>query len=123
MRLLGGEEETSFSALSREALCDDLMDGGTFGYDDRKITYASTFIFSKTGGSRFALMRSVFPSYSLMSSMYPELYDKPWKLLSLYCKRIARYVKTKREPELEKDAIKKGNARINLIKNYGLKRK
>ena len=38
MRLLGGEEETSFSALSREALCDDLMDGGTFGYDDRKIT-------------------------------------------------------------------------------------
>lgn len=123
MRLLGGEEETSFSALSREALCDDLMDGGTFGYDDRKITYASTFIFSKTGGSRFALMRSVFPSYSLMSSMYPELYDKPWKLPSLYCKRISRYVKTKREPELEKDAIKKGNARINLIKNYGLKRK
>ena len=58
-----------------------------------------------------------------MSSMYPELYDKPWKLLSLYCKRIARYVKTKREPELEKDAIKKGNSRINLIKNYGLKRK
>ena len=100
-----------------------MLNGGTFGLDDKELNYASTFIFSKTGGSRFGLFRSVFPSYDLMAAMHPELYDKPWKLPSVYYKRIAKYLKNKRNAELEKDAIKKCNKRINLINNYGLKKK
>ena len=82
MKLLGGEENTSSKQLNPSTLCEDLINGGAFGLDDKEITYASTFIFSKTGGSRFGLLRSVFPSYDLMSAMHPELYDKPWKLPS-----------------------------------------
>lgn len=123
MQLLGGEETSDAEPLSVEALRNDLLNGGTFGLDDDEINYASTFIFSKTGGSRFALFRAVFPSYDLMSAMYPELYDKPWKLPSVYGRRIAKYIGKKRNPELEKSAIKKGNQRINLLKSYGLKKK
>lgn len=123
MKRLGGTEGSNSAPLDAEALCEDLLNGGTFGVDDKEINYASTFIFSKTGGSRFGLLRSVFPSYDLMAAMHPELYSKPWKLPSAYCRRIAKYLTKKRDPELEKDAIKKGNKRINLINNYGLKKK
>lgn len=123
MNLLGGEESTTSPFLDSNALCEDLLNGGTFGYDDEEINYASTFIFSKTGGSRFALLHAIFPSYDLMSAMYPELYDKPWKLPAVYRKRLTRYIKQKREPELERRAIAKGNERIKLINNYGLKKK
>ena len=123
MKLLGGEENTPSKQLDPSTLCEDLINGGAFGLDDKEITYASTFIFSKTGGSRFGLLRSVFPSYDLMSAMHPELYDKPWKLPSLYCKRIVKYVGHKRDPELERDAVKKAKERIKLITDYDLKKK
>lgn len=123
MRLLGGTESSDAEQLDADSLCEDLLNGGTFGLDDKELNYASTFIFSKTGGSRFGLFRSVFPSYDLMAAMHPELYDKPWKLPCIYYKRIAKYLKNKRNAELEKDAIKKCNKRINLINNYGLKKK
>lgn len=123
MRLLGGTESSDAKQLDVDSLCEDLLNGGTFGLDDKELNYASTFIFSKTGGSRFGLFRSVFPSYDLMAAMHPELYDKPWKLPCIYYKRIAKYLKNKRNAELEKDAIKKCNKRINLINNYGLKKK
>ena len=123
MKLLGGEENTPSKRLDPSTLCEDLINGGAFGLDDKEITYASTFIFSKTGGSRFGLLRSVFPSYDLMSAMHPELYDKPWKLPSLYCKRIVKYVGHKRDPELERDAVKKAKERIKLITDYDLKKK
>ncbi len=123
MRLLGGTESSDAEQLDADSLCEDLLNGGTFGLDDKELNYASTFIFSKTGGSRFGLFRSVFPSYDLMAAMRPELYDKPWKLPCVYYKRIAKYLKNKRNAELEKDAIKKCNKRINLINNYGLKKK
>ena len=123
IKLLGGEENTPSKQLDPSTLCEDLINGGAFGLDDKEITYASTFIFSKTGGSRFGLLRSVFPSYDLMSAMHPELYDKPWKLPSLYCKRIVKYVGHKRDPELERDAVKKAKKRIKLITDYDLKKK
>lgn len=123
MNLLGGEETASAEGLDCDRLLTDLMNGGTFGYDDRDLTYAGTFISSKTGGSRFGLFRSVFPSYDLLSPMHPELYDKPWKLPSVYCKRITGYIKNKRNPEAEKKAIEKGNKRIKLLSDYGLKKK
>lgn len=123
MKLLGGEESTHSKPLDPGSLCEDLLNGGTFGLDDKEITYASTFIFSRTGGSKFGLLRSVFPSYDLMSAMHPELYDKPWKLPSAYCKRIAKYIGHKRDPELEKNAVKKAKERIKLIENYGIKKK
>lgn len=123
MHRLGGEETAQSETVNPDLLCDDLLNGGTFGLEDKEIKYASTFISSKTGGSRCALFRSVFPSFDLMASMYPELYDKPWRLPRIYCKRIAKYISRKRDPELEKESIKKGNKRIKLISDYGLKKK
>lgn len=123
MKLFGGRESTSLAPHDSNSLYEDLLNGGTYGMDDEEINYASTFIFSKTGGSRFGLFRSVFPSYDLMAAMYPELYDKPWKLPTVYCKRIAKYIKSKRDPRLERKAIKKGKQRIKLISDYGLKKK
>lgn len=101
-----------------ESLCEDLMDGGTFGFNNPEKFYANTYANIKTDKKKFALFRLVFPSFETMSDIFPELFDKPWKLPVYYFIRIKKYFKNKRNPAFEKKIIKNGKSRAEFLKKY-----
>ncbi len=121
MKMLGYSFDTAFKKKNPKLLCGDLLNGGTFGFNNPENIYASTYTSIKGSGRRFAMIRFAFPSFSVMADVFPVLYIKPWLLPVYYFKRIINYFKKKRNPELEKKSIKKGKERAKLINGYIIK--
>lgn len=105
-----------------DLLLDDLLDGGTFGFDDPEKMYGASYKALKARNVKFAFLRAVFLPFRAMANYYTELYDKPYKLPYYYIKRIFDYFSRRRNKAFEKTMFKSGKSRIDLIKGYNKKK-
>ena len=68
------------------------------------------------------MISSVFPSVSQLESRYPYLKKHPYFLPIAWCSRLWKYSKETKcsQNNNAAEALKIGNERINLMKEYGI---
>ncbi len=105
----------------------DLLDAGLYGDGNLTRKHSATMTLSavaaqKQGRKANGVLRSLFPPAGDLEGRYPYLKKQPWLLPVAWTQRIAQYHGETRKGG-ENDAassVKLGNARIALMKQYGI---
>ncbi len=110
-------------------MLEDLLDAGVFGGGTMSRKHSSNITLSavaaqKQGKKSNGVIKSLFPSAASLSKRYPYLKKKPWLLPVAWGSRIVRYGAEvgKTQNNDAAGAIQIGNARIELMKLYGILR-
>ena len=114
--------------IDERALLEDLLDSGVFGTSSESRKHSSTMTLGavsarKRGRKSGSLFSSLFPSAKSLSGRYPYLKTKPWLLPAAWVCRIVRYGKETaagNPGNTALDAVKIGNQRVELLKQYGI---
>lgn len=114
--------------VDETAMLEDLLDGGLYGDANMSRKHSSNItldavVAGKQGKkARNSVLLSVFPPVGAMESRYPYLKKHPYFLPVAWCSRLLKYAgetgKTKDNSAAE--ALKIGNERIELMKQYGI---
>ena len=106
----------------------DLLSSGIYGDANMSRKHSSNITLDAVAAQKQGrkakgnMISSVFPSVSQLESRYPYLKKHPYFLPIAWCSRLWKYSKeTKRSRNNSAaDALKIGNERINLMKEYGI---
>lgn len=132
--LVFNPEQAAYPAIWRKIkvdempMLDDLLSSGIYGDSNMSRKHSSNITLDavaaqKQGRKAKGIMfSSVFPSVRAIESRYPYLKKHPYLLPVAWCNRLWKYFKeTKRSRNNSAaDALKIGNERINLMKEYGI---
>ncbi len=109
--------------VDEEPLLEDILQAGVYGAADPDRVHSSNMTIQavtaqKQGAAPApALLQSLFPSKGIMEAKYPYLKEKPHLLPLAWTDRILRYGKSSAKSA---DTLRLGNARIALLKKYGV---
>lgn len=109
----------------------DLLSSGIYGDANMSRKHSSNITLDAVAAqkqgrkAKGSMISSVFPSVSQLESRYPYLKKHPYFLPIAWCSRLWKYSKeTKRNQNNNAaEALKIGNERINLMKEYGILKK
>ena len=116
-------------AVDETAMLEDLLDSGVFGASSMSRKHSSNMTLhavsnrkqGKKGGS--SVLKTIFPSAKNLSGRYPYLKEKPYLLPVAWADRIVKYRRETAAGSSENnasEAIRIGNKRIDLMKQYGI---
>lgn len=106
----------------------DLLSGGVYGGASMSRKHSSNITLDAVAAqkhgrrSKNKVLLSLFPSVKKMEGRYPYLKKHPYLLPAAWISRILKYHKetTKTEDNHAADAMRIGNQRIDLMKEYGI---
>ena len=109
-------------------ILEDLLSSGVFGASDMSRKHSSTITLTavagqKQGNSRpSGVLRSLFPPASALQNRYPALRKHPYLLPYIWAKRIIKYSTEvgNSSNNSAAEAIRIGNERVALLKEYGI---
>lgn len=107
-------------------MLEDLLDSGIFGDADKGRKHSSTITLTavedqKQGKKRQnGVIKSLFPSAESIQGRYPYLKERPWLLPVAWGSRIIKYGSEMKNSGNAADAVKIGNRRVELLKQYGI---
>ena len=116
--------------VDETAMLEDLLDSGIYGGSNMSRKHSSNVTLNavsaqkqgKWGGNR--VLKTVFPPAKALEQRYPYLKEKLYLLPVAWVSRIAQYGKETRNSTSPgnnaADAIKIGNERVELMKQYGI---
>jgi len=109
-------------------MLEDLLSSGIYGDANMSRKHSSNITLDAVAAqkqgrkAKGSMLSSVFPSVSQLESRYPYLRKHPYLLPVAWCSRLWKYFReTKRSHDNSAaEALKIGNERINLMKEYGI---
>lgn len=109
-------------------MLEDLLSGGLYGDSNMSRKHSSNITLEAVAAQKQGrkakgiMLSSMFPSVSKLEGRYPYLKKYPCLLPVAWCNRLWKYFKeTKRTRDNNMvDALKIGNERIELMKQYGI---
>lgn len=109
-------------------MLEDLLASGIYGGADGNRRHSSNITLDAVAAqkqgrkAKNAVLTSAFPPASRLEGRYPYLKKHPWLLPAAWCSRLWTYSKETRNSKNNNaaDAVKIGNARIELMKEYGI---
>lgn len=109
-------------------MLEDLLDSGIYGGAERSRTHSSTITLTAAAAQkqgtkgRSGVLASLFPPVDAMKKRYPYLVRHPYLLPVAWGSRAVQYGKEIRKTNHNNaaDAIRIGNQRIALMKQYGI---
>ena len=114
--------------VDETAMLEDLLSGGVYGGASESRKHSSNMTLDalaaekqgKKSGS--GLRASLFPPAKKLEGRYPYLKKHPYLLPAAWCHRIVKYKKetAKSEDNSALEAVKIGNHRIELLRQYGI---
>ena len=114
--------------VEETAMLEDLLSGGVYGGASESRKHSSNMTLDalaaekqgKKSGS--GLRSSLFPPAKKLEGRYPYLKKHPYLLPTAWCHRIMKYKKetAKSEDNSALEAVKIGNHRIELLRQYGI---
>lgn len=112
--------------VDERPMLEDLLSAGIYGGADLSRKHSSNITLDAVAAqkqgrkAKNALLTSVFPSASKLEGRYPYLKKHPWLLPAAWCSRLWTYSKETRNSKNNNaaDALKIGNERIDLLKEY-----
>ena len=124
----GYSEEWQQIEIEEEALLQELLGSGIYGGSTRSRLHSSNMTLKAVADQKHGKKRSntvvstVFPSAKALESRYAYLKDKPFLLPAAWCDRILKYHKEIHtlKANSASEAVKIGNQRIELLKQYGI---
>jgi hypothetical protein len=113
-----------------EDLLEDMIFCGVFGNQTQaQRTAITTIMIATKGGEKNSslnllslILKSIFPSRTLMREHYPYLEEKPWLLPVEWIKRWGRFIKhnSNINGNLATESMKISQRRIKVLKKYDL---
>lgn len=128
-RYLGFEMPAAFSGIhvDESDLLEDMLSGGLYGAADPDRLHSSTLTLdavaaSKSGKRRGGVLRSVFLPLRSLTGRYPYLRHYPVLLPVAWGQRIWGYLTEKKDRHSvhPSQSVRIGNARIALLREYGI---
>lgn len=118
-KYLGFQIPSIFGTIQTDEtlLLDDLLDSGVYGNQDLDRLHSSNITLTAASGKKGGFITSLFPPARQLEGRYPYLKEHPWLLPAAWCSRILRYSK---EVTNAAESVKIGQARIALLKQYGI---
>jgi hypothetical protein len=109
-------------------MLEDLLSGGLYGSATMSRKHSSNITLDAVAAqkqgrkSKNGLLTSVFPPASKMEGRYPYLKKHPYLLPVAWCSRLWTYSNETRHSQNNNaaDALRIGNERIELLKEYGI---
>lgn len=109
-------------------MLDDLLQSGIFGAAEMSRKHSSTITLTAVADqkqgrkNRSGILQSLFPSAKKLESRYPYLKQHPYLLPIAWGSRIVKYGKETKHAQNNNaaDAVKIGNQRLELLKQYGI---
>ena len=127
-------EQAAYPAMWRNIKVDelpmleDLLSGGIYGDSNMSRKHSSNITLDAVAAqkqgrkAKGSMLSSVFPSASQLESRYLYLKKCPYLLPVAWCSRLLKYAKETNHSKNNNvaEALKIGNERINLMKEYGI---
>lgn len=109
-------------------MLEDLLSSGIYGDANMSRKHSSNITLDAVAAqkqgrkAKGSMISSVFPSVSQLESRYPCLKKHPYFLPIAWCSRLWKYSKETKHSKNNNaaEALKIGNERINLMKEYGI---
>lgn len=109
-------------------MLDDLLSSGIYGDSNMSRKHSSNITLDAVAAQKQGrkakgiMLSSVFPSVGQLESRYPYLKKHPYLLPIAWCSRLWKYFKETKHSRNNNaaEALKIGNERINLMKEYGI---
>ncbi len=109
-------------------MLEDLLSSGIYGDANMSRKHSSNITLDAVAAQKQGrkakgnMISSVFPSVSQLESRYPYLKKHPYFLPIAWCSRLWKYSKETKcsQNNNAAEALKIGNERINLMKEYGI---
>lgn len=106
-------------------MLEDLLCGGIYGSSDMSRKHSSNITLNAVSTSKsgfMAVLKTIFPPAKSLTGRYPYLQKKPYLLPAAWVNRIFTYAKetTTDKNNSATEAVKIGNQRIALLKEYGV---
>ncbi len=127
-KYLGFDLPQLFSPNCPEDLISDILGCGAFGNCTQVYRSAQPLVNaavkSRTsvglGKKIRTAAETVFPGKTRLMNVYPELNEKPWLIIVIWCKRCRKFIRHNSENggNLVGESIKLGKKRIELLKKY-----
>ncbi len=107
------------------ALLEDILCAGVYGNADMSRKHSSNITLQAVAardkkGSAHGLRKSLFPPAKDLEGRYPYLKGKPFLLPVAWAQRILRYSRETAGDSSPAQSIRIGNARVALMKQYGI---
>lgn len=127
-------EQAAYPAIWRKIkvdempMLDDLLSSGIYGDSNMSRKHSSNITLDAIAAQKQGrkakgiMLSSVFPSVGQLESRYPYLKKHPYLLPIAWCSRLWKYFKETKHSRNNNaaEALKIGNERINLMKEYGI---
>ena len=115
-------------AVNEEPMLEDLLDSGIYGGAELSRKHSSTITLTAAAAQKQGtkggngVLKSLFPKVDAMKKRYPYLQKYPYLLPLAWGSRMVQYGKEIRNTNHNNaaDAIRIGNQRIALMKQYGI---